>query len=279
MRSNYDKYFDDEKYEDKDMVTCFLTEYKRGVCRHFAAAATMMYRALGIPARYTVGFAVDVNADEWLIYGDDYGEDGHAWTEVYISDYGWVAVEVTGGLFAPPEEEEEEDNVVYDFIVRTPSISKVYDGTPLKTTQLPQVISGNARGLRMEIVDQAVLTDVGSISNKIVVKFFDAQGNDCTGKVKYVYGTLTVTKRTLTIRTRSKMATNVTSLTCPEYDVVGLVTGDTLYAEGLEFATQTGRGGCSNTITYKSLKIYSQDGWNRTKNYEIKVEYGTLYIY
>ena len=78
---------------DKDMVTYFLTEYKRGVCRHFAAAATMMFRALGIPARYTIGFAVDVEANVQL----QYAGDGHAWTEIYLQGYGWIPLEVTGG--------------------------------------------------------------------------------------------------------------------------------------------------------------------------------------
>ena len=89
----YDLNFEYGKYEGEDMVTFFLTKYKRGVCRHFAAAATMMYRALGIPARYTIGFAVAVTANETL----EYVGEGHAWTEVYLDGYGWVAVEVTGG--------------------------------------------------------------------------------------------------------------------------------------------------------------------------------------
>ncbi len=94
----YDYYYADKNYpNDKDMVTYFLTEHKRGVCRHFAAAATMMFRALGIPARYTIGFAVNVEADVKLIYGDDLDEQGHAWTEIYLPKYGWVPLEVTGG--------------------------------------------------------------------------------------------------------------------------------------------------------------------------------------
>ena len=93
----YDYTYADEDYsDDKDMVTYFLTEHKRGVCRHFAAAATMMFRALGIPARYTIGFAVDVKANEWLVYGDDLDEVGHAWTEIYVQGYGWIPLEVTG---------------------------------------------------------------------------------------------------------------------------------------------------------------------------------------
>ena len=89
----YDSTYANKNYPaDKDMVSYFLTEHRRGVCRHFAAAATMMFRALGIPARYTIGFAVDVEANVKL----EYKGDGHAWTEVYLKDYGWIPVEVTG---------------------------------------------------------------------------------------------------------------------------------------------------------------------------------------
>ena len=91
--------------KNSDMVTYFLTESKEGVCRHFAAAATMMFRALGIPARYTIGFAVPVFANTWTEWRDA----GHAWTEIYLDGYGWVPLEVTGSNFAPDSSEDEPD--------------------------------------------------------------------------------------------------------------------------------------------------------------------------
>lgn len=97
----YDFKYTDESYPyDKDMVTYFLTEHKRGVCRHFAAAATMMFRALGIPARYAIGFSTWVDANEKL----EYKGEGHAWTEIYLQGYGWVPVEVTGSTVWEGEE-------------------------------------------------------------------------------------------------------------------------------------------------------------------------------
>ena len=112
----YDYYWADRNYPaDKDMVTYFLTEEKAGVCRHFAASATMMFRALGIPARYAIGFAVPVTAGEWTEWQDA----GHAWTEIYLNGYGWVPLEVTGSNLAPPRPDEptpdEEDGVVYAY--------------------------------------------------------------------------------------------------------------------------------------------------------------------
>ena len=44
-------------------------------------------------ARYTIGFAVNVEANVKL----EYSGDGHAWTEIYLEGYGWIPLEVTGG--------------------------------------------------------------------------------------------------------------------------------------------------------------------------------------
>lgn len=80
--------------EDTDNIIYFLTEGKEGVCRHFAAAATLMYRSLGIPARYVTGFASAVVAGEETSV---YALQAHAWVEVYISGFGWAQIEVTPG--------------------------------------------------------------------------------------------------------------------------------------------------------------------------------------
>ena len=85
---DYDKAMDKEQ----NQVVAFLTIYKEGVCRHYASAATLLFRALGIPARYTVGFLANTKAGETV----EIGSVGHAWTEVYIEGLGWIPVEVTG---------------------------------------------------------------------------------------------------------------------------------------------------------------------------------------
>ncbi|MBR5139736.1 MAG: transglutaminase domain-containing protein, partial [Clostridia bacterium] len=85
----YDLEAGDVDYDD--MVTAFLIDKNPGVCRHFAASATMMLRALGIPARYTVGFVLYVNPDQ----RKEYQNDGHAWVEVYMDGMGWVVIDAT----------------------------------------------------------------------------------------------------------------------------------------------------------------------------------------
>lgn len=81
--------------EGEDFVGYFLTESRTGYCMHFASAATLMLRSIGIPARYTSGYVADVKAGERTAVPD---YNAHAWVEVYCDGYGWQPVEVTPGF-------------------------------------------------------------------------------------------------------------------------------------------------------------------------------------
>ena len=84
---------------NEEVVEYFLFEGKRGYCVHYAAAATLMYRLYGIPARYASGYAVPPPAfrqtaeGSWRAEVTD--EQAHAWVEIFLEDYGWTPVEVT----------------------------------------------------------------------------------------------------------------------------------------------------------------------------------------
>ena len=94
--------------EGKDFVAWFLYEKGEGNSTHFAAAATMMFRMFGVPARYVVGyvapksiFSRQSDGTYTAILEDD---NAHAWTEIFISGIGWVPVETTPGFVAMLEE-------------------------------------------------------------------------------------------------------------------------------------------------------------------------------
>ena len=84
---------------NQDIAEYFLFDSGQGYCEHFALAATLMYRMYGIPARYATGYMVSPSAFElqedgtWQAIATD--EDAHAWTEIFLEDYGWTPVEVT----------------------------------------------------------------------------------------------------------------------------------------------------------------------------------------
>ncbi len=81
--------------EGEDFALYFLKESRRGYCMHFATAATLLLRAMGIPARYVSGYVADTRGGEWVEVPDS---NAHAWVEVYCTGYGWYPVEVTPGF-------------------------------------------------------------------------------------------------------------------------------------------------------------------------------------
>lgn len=91
-----------------DVVEDFLFERKSGYCVHFASAATLMYRLYGIPARYATGYMIEPSEferQEYRIYSASVTDEyAHAWTEIFIDNYGWTPIEVT-----PSSGGQEED--------------------------------------------------------------------------------------------------------------------------------------------------------------------------
>ena len=76
--AEYDLQYDTALDGEEDVAVAFLRDYKRGICRHYASAATLLLRSLGIPARYTIGYAGQTAAGEWT---DISAENAHAWAE------------------------------------------------------------------------------------------------------------------------------------------------------------------------------------------------------
>ncbi len=84
-------------------IADFLTN-KKGYCEQFAGTFAAMARSLGIPARVAVGFTWgDADPSTPDLYRVK-GRHAHAWPEVYLGSYGWVAFEPTPGRGAPNSE-------------------------------------------------------------------------------------------------------------------------------------------------------------------------------
>ncbi len=83
---------------NEDIVEYFLFDNGEGYCQHFAAAATLLYRLYGIPARYASGYLVqpsDFRLQDGTWRAEVTDMSAHAWTEIFLEDYGWTPVEVT----------------------------------------------------------------------------------------------------------------------------------------------------------------------------------------
>lgn len=72
-----------------DPVIYFLKDSKEGIGRHFAASTTLLFRTLGVPARYVQGY-VD-NAED----GDNVisALQAHSWCEIYVDGVGWLDID------------------------------------------------------------------------------------------------------------------------------------------------------------------------------------------
>ncbi len=116
---------------NEDFVNYFLTKQKKGLCTHYASAATLIYRSLGIPARYVEGYVFsygdvqggdlvrDENYADWYDGYNAMGETAvvsvelndvhaHAWTEVYDEDFGWVTVDLTPTTLGAEAEDDKD---------------------------------------------------------------------------------------------------------------------------------------------------------------------------
>lgn len=105
---------------NEDFINYFLTKNRKGYCAHFASAATMIFREMGIPARYVEGYAFsmesaltsdennNLNYDDYFRGYASLGKStvldvevndsmAHAWVEIYVDGFGWIPIEVTPG--------------------------------------------------------------------------------------------------------------------------------------------------------------------------------------
>lgn len=84
----------------QDLVR-FLFQTREGFCQQFAGAFAVMARELGLPTRIAIGFTYgeQESGHRWVVRA----LDAHAWPEVLLQPYGWVAFEPTPGRGAPTE--------------------------------------------------------------------------------------------------------------------------------------------------------------------------------
>lgn len=79
----------------------FVFDLRRGYCEQFAGSFAAMARSVGIPARVAVGFTPGNSEPADTTLYRVRGEHAHAWPEVFLGEYGWVAFEPTPGRGAP----------------------------------------------------------------------------------------------------------------------------------------------------------------------------------
>lgn len=87
----------DPNIPNASLLNEFLFNTNKGYCTYFATSSLFMLRSLGIPSRVAVGFmTVDrsYKTPGWYWF---YADQAHAWTQVYIPEYGWLDFDMTVG--------------------------------------------------------------------------------------------------------------------------------------------------------------------------------------
>ena len=83
-----------------DKVMYFMEEAKAGLSEHFATATTLLYRSLGVPARYVEGYFDYPDGTEPRVIGGLYA---HSWVEIYVDHLGWMMVDTSVSNVIPDE--------------------------------------------------------------------------------------------------------------------------------------------------------------------------------
>ncbi len=268
----YDAAYDTALDDADNVAVAFLRDYKAGVCRHFATAATLLYRTLGIPARYVTGYMTQTSAGEWA----DIANPGHAWVEVYVTGLGWVPVEVTGssGGYRPSEQTELELIPAFAY--------KIYDGTELlapdRLMLTPTLEALLEQGYTYRVEIAGTQRELGfGVSHITDFTLYDPEGNDVTEnyRLNKQNGILRVTRESVEIRLYQQQKTyDGRPLTFGEgdYAVVRLPDGLTMEAELLVELTEVGMLTLhdlnKDSARYIDCRLY-QDGVDVTDRYDV----------
>ena len=107
----------DELPKGADPVEYAVTQGREGYCMHFASAAVMILRELGVPSRYVSGYVVVPSDFEISVQGykaevTDYA--AHAWVEIYLDNIGWIPYEMTPGYTNTSNVPTKEDADWYE---------------------------------------------------------------------------------------------------------------------------------------------------------------------
>ena len=268
----YDMNFDPALEEEENIPVAFLEEYESGVCRHFAASATMLYRARGIPARYTVGFLGSTVAEEW---SDVTVRQAHAWVEIFVDGFGWQPVEVT-----PPMEEAPPPTEKIPIEIKPADIEMLGDlDTVLTCDRIEGFEYYEAQGYRYEVEISGEQRGYGKTQTSISdIRIYNAQNEDVTDhfKIKAKEGTLHVYFSELTYYSQG-----VTATYCGEiirHKVV--IEGENSYYgdHTVKPSFLTSPKDVGTVANVFVMVITNDQGMEITDHYKINYEYGDIEI-
>lgn len=94
LRTTLDYSLVTENPNDRDPLENFLFYEQRGHCEFFATAGALLARAAGVPSRVCYGWSGGTyyESSGYFVFRTN---EAHAWTEVLLDGWGWVALDPT----------------------------------------------------------------------------------------------------------------------------------------------------------------------------------------
>lgn len=278
--AKYNLEFDERLNAENDVVAAFLSgDYPSGgICQHFAASGTMLFRALGIPARYTTGFVASVKQSATTIVTN---KEAHAWVEVYLDGKGWIPVEVTGGGPGTDNGGEDYNGDVTALTIK-PIATRVQYANGLRVEPV-QAVMGLSKLTNQGYTYEAEIsgaTNVPGIWDTKITSFtlYDADGKDVTDQFEIVFktGILQIYLQEITVttidETRVYDGNPFTSQSEPKYSGT-LITGHAITFT--PNAVRTAVGTIPNSVR---TVIKDADGNDVTALYKINENFGELSV-
>lgn len=112
LRTTLDYSLVTENPDGRDPLENFLFHEQRGHCEFFATAGALLARAAGVPSRVCYGWSGGTyyQVSGYYVFR---ANEAHAWTEVFLEDWGWVVLDPTppDGLAAEAPRVAGEDEV------------------------------------------------------------------------------------------------------------------------------------------------------------------------
>lgn len=272
--------------EGADRVIHFLTVTKEGYCQHFASAATLMFRAFGIPARYTVGFMSMSRADYQEV--EITGQNAHAWVEIYLDNIGWIPLEVTaalegtmGTMNGQPVLLAPDGKIM--ITVSTYSAEKVFDSHQFEEYQGEKyrisygwLLKGHSLIATVKESRPGLAYPGTSVNVLELCRIVDSSGKDVTDMyhIEVIQGESVILKRPITIVSASaeKIYDGMVLSDGRWWCYGGLAPGHKLNV------TVTGsiqrQGVAQNTFTWSIVN--EKNGSDQSYCYDVTVVYGTL---
>jgi len=111
-----------------DAIGAFLFGSRKGYCVHFAQAASLLYRTVGVPSRVAAGYAVPRkrrgDGSSLLIMSND----AHAWPEVYSRGSGWIPLDISAKRSEePPPTDFDLQRHLGEVARQSPAIRRLED--------------------------------------------------------------------------------------------------------------------------------------------------------